>query len=210
MVRRAEMDWHMRHTFPPPVLTGSGSTGSQCASQPFGKGTPRWAYPYTRALVQARRLEAGKCIQNNLIKFRRKRMDLEIRQVGPEAAAVVGGMIAGLLQEFAPGDMVDIPAMTATAEAVLAMNTVTGLVAMRSGETVGLLMLYDCAAIYAGGRFGEITELYVRPDTRSHGVDARLLAEAERLGRARGWHRIEVGAPEQPEWARTLAFCRRE
>ena len=137
-------------------------------------------------------------------------MDLEILRVGPEAAAEVAGMIAGLLEEFAPGEVVDITAMTATAEEVLALDIVTGLVALRSGEAVGLLMLNDCAAIYAGGRFGEITELYVRPDMRSRGVAARLVAEAEHIGRARGWQRIEVGAPEQPAWARTLAFYRRE
>lgn len=119
-------------------------------------------------------------------------------------------MIAGLLEEFAPGEPADIATLTATADEVLALDTVTGLAALREGEAVGLLMLNDCAAIYAGGRFGEITELYVRPEMRSQGVAARLVAEAERIGRARGWHRIEVGAPEQPEWARTLAFYRRE
>ncbi len=71
---------------------------------------------------------------------------------------------------------------------------------------MGVITLHECAAIYAGGVFGEISELYVTPAFRSQGVAAALLLEAQAEGVARGWKRLEVGAPTQPKWHRTLAF----
>jgi len=37
-----------------------------------------------------------------------------------------------------------------------------------------------------------------------------LLTEAEQLAKARSWTRFEVGAPDQPAWARTVQFYLRE
>jgi GNAT superfamily N-acetyltransferase len=68
----------------------------------------------------------------------------------------------------------------------------------------------ECAAIYAGGKFGEISELYVRPEYRSNGVAARLLEAAGKHAEECGWKRLEVGAPTQPAWERTLKFYLRE
>ena len=137
-------------------------------------------------------------------------MEIRIRRVGPNDAGLVAAMVAELLDDFSTDATSDPAALTLTATAVLAMQTVTGLVAHEGERPVGLVLLNECAAIYAGGTFGEITELYVRPEMRSCGVAALLLAEAERIGRTRGWRRIEVGAPEQPKWSRTLAFYLRE
>ncbi|MCY1128257.1 GNAT family N-acetyltransferase [Frigidibacter sp. RF13] len=125
-------------------------------------------------------------------------------------AQLVGELVARLIEELSGGEKVDREAMTATALSLLAANSVIGLVAMEGGQALGLLMLNECAAIYAGGRFGEITELYVMPERRSSGVAARLVTAAADLGRDRGWKRIEVGAPELPAWARTKAFYERE
>jgi hypothetical protein len=35
---------------------------------------------------------------------------------------------------------------------------------------------------------------------------AALVHEATKFGKERGWKRLDVGAPGQPSWARTLAF----
>jgi GNAT superfamily N-acetyltransferase len=71
---------------------------------------------------------------------------------------------------------------------------------------VGILTLNECTAIYAFGRFGEISELYVEPGHRSAGVGAALVDEAIRFGRERGWSLLEVGAPDVPKWQRTVDF----
>lgn len=137
-------------------------------------------------------------------------MTLTLRTLTSEDAGLAGRFVAALIGELAPGYQPDLAAMTGTARALLATPDVTGLVAKLDGQDVGLIMLNECAAIYAGGRFGEITELYVQPECRSRGIARQLVAGAVDLARARGWARLEVGAPDQPAWVRTKAFYERE
>jgi GNAT superfamily N-acetyltransferase len=67
-------------------------------------------------------------------------------------------------------------------------------------------MISESASIYAGGAFGVITELYVTPEKRSAGVAKLLIDAIAGLGRERSWGRVEVGAPHQPAWERSLKF----
>ncbi len=71
---------------------------------------------------------------------------------------------------------------------------------------VGVAMLNECAAIYAGGRFGEISELYVVPDRRSQNIGALLTDAVVAFARERAWPFVEVGAPSIPTWQRTVDF----
>ena len=89
---------------------------------------------------------------------------------------------------------------------VLASDRVVAVLALIDDVPVGLMTLNECMAIYAGGLFGEISELYIEPEKRSQGIAPHLLSFGLDEGRARGWKRIEVGAPSQPTWQRTLAF----
>ena len=41
-------------------------------------------------------------------------------------------------------------------------------------------------------------------------LELRLIEEAARIARSQGWRRLEVGAPDQPSWRRTLNFYVRE
>ncbi|AOU99311.1 GNAT family N-acetyltransferase [Acidihalobacter yilgarnensis] len=79
-----------------------------------------------------------------------------------------------------------------------------------AGDLAGFLTLYEGCALYAGGVFGTLAELYVRPECRSGGLGRSLLAEARALGAARAWTRLEVTTPPLPEFAATLAFYERE
>ena len=77
------------------------------------------------------------------------------------------------------------------------------------GEAVAVLTLTETFAIYAGGRYGVIDELYVAPPHRSAGVGRFLLEAAAAVGRERGWRRIDVTAPAGERWRRTVAFYER-
>ncbi len=48
---------------------------------------------------------------------------------------------------------------------------------------IGVITLHECAAIYAGGIFGEISELYVKPEFSSLKVGELLLASAIEYGK---------------------------
>ncbi len=64
-----------------------------------------------------------------------------------------------------------------------------------SGTTVGVLTLSTSFAIYAGGEYGVIDEMYVRPECRSQGVGRKLVEAAMGIARQRGWFRLDVTGP---------------
>lgn len=121
-------------------------------------------------------------------------------------AATLARFVHALVEELSGGKNLGIGAATRSAETVLADVNVVAVIACEDDEPVGVIVLNECAAIYAGGKFGVITELYIRPDMRSQGIAPRLIAVALAEGHERGWKRLEVGAPAQPKWKRTLDF----
>jgi GNAT superfamily N-acetyltransferase len=137
---------------------------------------------------------------------------MKIRLAEVNDSPIVATLILELVAEVsAPGTlMASTQHLTAVARALLSGSTVWALLAESdAGEAVGVLTLNECAAICAGGRFGEISEMYVRPSFRSQGIGENLVGAAVEFGRSRKWTRLEVGAPPVPPWARSSAFYRR-
>ncbi len=131
---------------------------------------------------------------------------ISVRLAQGEDAATVAGLVHSLLDELSGGKAPAVEEIVERAETVLSGTGVVAAIACVGGEPIGVMTLNECAAIYAGGKFGEISELYVLPEMRSKGVAQRLLDYAQQEALARGWKRIEVGAPGQPDWHRTLNF----
>jgi GNAT superfamily N-acetyltransferase len=136
--------------------------------------------------------------------------NIRVVEATPSDGKTVGGMVHALLAELFPESTADFDQdkMCSTAATLLAGGSgVWGLISQTGdGKPVGLLMLNECAAIYAGGKFGEISEFYVAPSHRSAGVGALIVDAAAEFGRGRGWSRLEVGAPDAPRWQRTVDF----
>jgi len=133
----------------------------------------------------------------------------------PERTRAAAMLVASLLRELAPDpaasencDMDQKIERVATTLLNGQHNVWALLAETGSGEPVGVLTLNQCAAIYAGGPFGEISELYVAPEYRSARLGEKLIEAARDFGQNRQWTRLEVGAPEMPAWARTLGFYR--
>ncbi|CAM3800848.1 GNAT family N-acetyltransferase [Parendozoicomonas haliclonae] len=78
------------------------------------------------------------------------------------------------------------------------------------GQVIGMITISLNAALYAGGYFGEIMELYVEPEWRSQGIGQQLITAARQLAEAKSWPFLEVGAPPQPRWQKTLAFYQQQ
>ena len=131
-------------------------------------------------------------------------MTIQIRHAHVDEAPVVAALIARLLEEL--GDQVDCRAIEETARRLLAAGDVAALLLLVDERPTGVVTLNQCAAIYAGGRFGEICELYVGPDERSARLGRHLIEAAVDYAREAGWTRLEVGAPPQPRWQRTVEF----
>jgi GNAT superfamily N-acetyltransferase len=64
-----------------------------------------------------------------------------------------------------------------------------------SGTAIGVLTLSASFAVYAGGEYGVIDEMYVRPEYRGRGVGARLVEAAVRVAEERRWFRLDVTGP---------------
>lgn len=131
---------------------------------------------------------------------------ISIRVAELKDAPTVARFVHALLDELSGGEAPTIEAVVAITLRVISEADVIALIAYLDDQPVGAMTLNECTAIYAGGKFGEISELYVDPNHRSLGIAKRLLDDAQSEAVARGWKRIEVGAPGQPEWQRTLNF----
>lgn len=136
--------------------------------------------------------------------------EITVEMARPGEYKTVGALVNRLLVELFPDeDEYRQPEKHISAARMLLErgDNVWALVAKNeSGEIVGVLTLNECAAIYSGGNFGEISELYVDISQRSSGVGARLIDAARQFATGKGWPEIEVGAPPQPEWKQTVDF----
>lgn len=72
--------------------------------------------------------------------------------------------------------------------------------------TVGIMTITECQSIYAGGKYGLLDEMYVLPGFRSKRIGTKLIEKAKEIGAKKGWTRIDVTAPTEERWKRTVAF----
>ena len=134
--------------------------------------------------------------------------DFVVMQAAPADFERVGNLVYELLKEIYPDGAYKRDAFVETSRALLTGSEgVWSFLATTLDDCdVGVVTINQCAAISSGGRFGEISELYVVPDCRSKGVGALLFDATVGFGRECGWHSIEVGAPSVPTWQRTVDF----
>jgi len=64
-----------------------------------------------------------------------------------------------------------------------------------SQEIIGMLSLSESQAIYAGGHYGVIDEMYITPSYRSMNVGKKLIEKAKEIAIEKKWKRIDVTAP---------------
>lgn len=125
------------------------------------------------------------------------------REVSVDDANTVADLVAALLAELGPDQGEAGLDIRLVADLLAMKERVHGFLAFNLKDPVGLIMLSEGAALFAYGIYGIVTELYVMPDQRSSGVAMRLIEAAVGLGKVKGWHHLEVGAPRQPMWSRS-------
>lgn len=62
-------------------------------------------------------------------------------------------------------------------------------------EILGILCLSEAQAIYAGGAYGIVNDMYVIPQYRSQSIGKKLIEETKKIAIEKNWKRIEVTAP---------------
>ena len=121
---------------------------------------------------------------------------------------VVSSLVKELILELEPESREEISGMNLSqiTKNLIGSGKVYAFIAREGENPIGIITLHECAAIYAGGLFGEISELFVKQEFRSCNVGQRLLASAMELANQLGWNRLEVGAPPAQKWSRTISF----
>ncbi len=79
------------------------------------------------------------------------------------------------------------------------------LKASEDKNIIGFITLSESQAIYCGGKYGLIDELYVLPEYRSEKVGSLLIEEVKKIGLDNRWMRIAVTAPSNNN-SRTMKF----
>lgn len=77
-----------------------------------------------------------------------------------------------------------------------------------NGVAVGLLTLVESFALYAGGGYGIIDEMYVRPEYRGQDVERQLLDEAVAIATRRKWFHLDITGREGDRNERAARFSR--
>lgn len=71
---------------------------------------------------------------------------------------------------------------------------------------IGVITVVSSYAIYNLGEFGTITEFYVVPEYRSKGLGNVLIEQVKQFCTEKKWKKLEVGAPTEKNWPRTILF----
>jgi GNAT superfamily N-acetyltransferase len=129
-----------------------------------------------------------------------------------EDAQQVAQLVGKLLIELAPNSASEIVTMelVEVSQTLMAKEKLHAYLAYQGDSVIGVITMHECAAIYAGGIFGEISELYVEPQYRSLKIGDMLVNAAVEFAKKMHWQRIEVGTPPPEGSPRTLQFYERK
>jgi GNAT superfamily N-acetyltransferase len=134
---------------------------------------------------------------------------IRVVRAGPGDRSTVLALVEKLLKELedSPDEFQGIERGRIFADLESAGSRFMAFLAVSAlGEPVGVITLFEAFAIYAGGNYGVIDEMYVAPEHRARGVGKRLLEAVTEEGRRKGWIRIDVTAPPERKWERTVKF----
>ena len=136
-------------------------------------------------------------------------MDFNIIRATKEHLPHITGLLEALYTELGE----ERASLSFLTETLIGQMTDSGqtviYLAMDQEEAVGLMTLTESQAIYAGGKFGIIDEMYVLPSFRSSAIGQAMIDLAKGIGMEKGWKRIDVTAPTDKRWQRTVDFYRK-
>lgn len=137
--------------------------------------------------------------------------NIKIIETSKEDYQEVASLVTLLLVELEPeiSEEIQNKDITSITRDLFESEKIWAFIAKCNEKPVGVLTLHECAAIYAGGIFGEISELYVLPQFRSQKVGDLLISAAINKGKQLGWKRLEVGSPPPDQSPRTIRFYKK-
>lgn len=139
---------------------------------------------------------------------------ISIKQASPLDSILVGEMVFEMELELWGDSEGQLNKNTFIESASKLINSNDGFWAFlakdEDNEILGVITLSESSAIYAGGKFGEIMELFIYPQYRSGGIGQKLIEFSKKFADSQSWKILEVGSPAQHLWPRTYDFYTRE
>lgn len=84
-------------------------------------------------------------------------------------------------------------------------NTEIYLVKCNS-DIAGIFTITETQAIYAGGNYGVIDEMYIEPSYREKNAGKETIDFIRGIAESKNWKRLDVTTPTEERWKRTVAF----
>lgn len=140
--------------------------------------------------------------------------EIKVVKASIKEVKTVVNLIAELLIDFNNKNnrnfIIDKDELAKTTRKLIIRKNFAAFIAYDSeNKPKGLITISEAFAIYNGGDFGVITELYVDRSSRSEGIGKLLLQRVIDFSDSMNWKKIEVGAPNAEEWPRTIEFYKR-
>ncbi|SFM46872.1 Ribosomal protein S18 acetylase RimI [Paenibacillus sp. 1_12] len=136
---------------------------------------------------------------------------IKIRRAKANDSNILAKMVVLLLSDLTGNEIDQEPYMAISSQLLDKSDSFSAFLAFNeSDQCIGVITVTECCAIYARGSYGVIQELYVLPNYRSKHIGHELMKEVVCLAKTKGWNRLEVGAPNEDKWERTIQFYERE
>lgn len=90
------------------------------------------------------------------------------------------------------------------AETLLQDRAAQLLGARLDGKLVGFVVFFDLPDPVTGMRFGQVDHLFVHHEQRRKGIAKAMIDVLSEEGESRGWSRMVLNAPRQPDEGRKL------
>jgi len=121
-----------------------------------------------------------------------------------EALELIRSLLIELGDEAKDAELVD--KFIQNKERLLAQSGHYIFIAKFNRELIGVITLSECFGIYAGGVYGVINEMYVKTPFRNKNTGKMLIDAAKTLAQKNRWMRLDVTAPIEERWQRTIRF----
>jgi GNAT superfamily N-acetyltransferase len=133
-------------------------------------------------------------------------MPLSIRKATSHHSDVIIRMLRALYLELGE-ESESIAFLKPALIAKLIRNKFTEIYLLEENTTiVGLISITETQAIYAGGKYGVIDEMYVVPEFRKKGAGRKMIEFAKHIAVRKKWLRIDVTAPTESRWKNVISF----